>query len=235
MFVSAGLSSSDAKLSRRHNSDHSLRLSLSDEASHEEIEYLSKNYPEYQDLSSEMKLAIFDFLQERITDTREKGEVIDPRITLLADEVAVNDEVVKSMNRIKDLKMTILHTACAIGDSWLVELLIKSGIDIHVPDAHNWTAYMVACANKQAACRHILREHMQRTGIYPGSENFLTPTGLVQLEGNPITIKPDGLTVLLTASDDRTWMNRVCPNHPISPTKKVFYYEITIIPTSQYG
>lgn len=215
-------------MSRRHEPEPLLRLSLSDEGSHEEIESLSTNYPEYQNLSSEMKLAIFDFLQERITEACKKSEIVDPRITLLADEIAVNGDVKKSRDSIKDLKTTILHTACAIGDSWLVELLIKSGFDIHVRDVHGWTAYSVAHFSETAACKHLLREHMRFAGIYPGSEGALTPNRLVPLQKRPLVkngarIEPDGLTVSVTL--DRRFIG-FCSNHPITPTISVFYFEM---------
>ena len=238
-YDSVGLSTSDAKMSRRHESELALRLSLSDEGSHEEIESLSTNYPEYQDLASEMKLAVFDFLQERITEACKNSEIVDPRITFLAEEIAVNDDVKKSRDCIKDLGTTILHIACAIGDSWLVELLIKSGFDIDARDVDGWTAYVVARVSGKAACKHLLREHMRFSGVYPGSKGILTPNSLSRDYENPIgsqvAIERDGLTVSVVGDNSPGRNIQVTSNHPIPPTISVFYFEINIIENSGYG
>lgn len=217
-------------MSRRHESELSLRLSLSDEGSHEEIESLSTNYPEYQDLPREMKLAIFDFLQDRMTEACKNSEIVDPRITFLAEEIAVIDDVKESRDRIEDLQTTILHTACAIGDSWLVELLIKSGFDTDARDVHGWTAYLVAHISGKAACKHLLREHMRSTGVYPSS-GVLTPDCLFRLQKIPntkncVTIEPDGLTASATLNKGSDIP--FCANHPIIPMSPVFYFEMNI-------
>lgn len=225
-------SPSDAESAKRQMSDLSSRLSMSDGLGHEDGESIGANYPEYQQLPDVMKLAIFDFLQERISVAAKRGEGIDPRIALLAEEVAVRGDVKELREEhMRDPKTTILHIACSIGHSWLVELQIKAGVDIHATDAHNWTSYMVAYANQQNACEHLLLEQMKSTEISSSWGGVFAPSKF--FHGDNLKVEPDGLTI--TAQNMPNGSMSFHPNHPIPPSKRIFYFEITVLHSTRYG
>ena len=132
---------------------------------------------------------------------------------------------------------TILHTACAIGNDWLVQLQIKAGVDVTAVDSHSWTALMVALAQGHSTCAKLLSEYMGNIAASPLPRPF-SPSGLVKAESSTfVRIEADTLTAT-PGSWRAAWLQRriqVRSNHPIPPDSPSFYYEMTVLNNGPLG
>ena len=96
------------------------------------------------------RLPILQFLQEKIMILEKRREDVRFKIRSLRDALQrVNDEEERDAieydetDEQKGMFGTILHTACAISNFWLVELLLKALADATALDYHGWTAEMI--------------------------------------------------------------------------------------------
>ena len=215
-----------------------------DDASSQTSESSSIAFPELQRLPKEAKLSILQFLQERISRFESRGEEVPFKIRSLADAIREVDEEEEYEDE-GDAETeseegpygTILHTACAIGTHWLVELQIKAGVDVSAVDSHSWTALMVAKAQGHSTCAKSLSEYMETIAANPITLP-LSPSGLVKADSSAsIRIGADNLTAT-PGSWRAAWLQRrvqVRSNHPIPPDSPSFYYEMTILNSGPLG
>lgn len=125
---------------------------------------------------------------------------------------------------------TILHTACAVGNYWLVKLQIEAGVDVFALDQHSWTALMVATAKGHTSCADLLSKHMKTSKVKVAPQAF-PPSGLHQHHSRRLAlIGQDNLTVV--ANSDRSYITSITSNHPIPPHFKTFYFEIKVLSRS---
>lgn len=108
---------------------------------------------------------------------------------------------------------TILHTACLVGNYWLVKLQIEAGVDVSALNQHSWTALMVATAQGHTSCADLLSEHMETRKV----------------KGAPQAFPPSG-NITVDATSNR-WFTS---DHPIPPDFQTFYYEIEVPSTKKY-
>lgn len=211
-------------------------------------------FPEYQQLPKTIKSSIRQFLLERKSSFERRHEEVPARIWSLADatqefddEENYNGEASSEDGKYREEYDEakgeegpygiILHTACAIGNSWLVELQIKDGVDVTAVDSHSWTALMIAKAQGHHACTELLSEYMETVADMPNPQP-LPPSGLVKADlGTSIKIKADNLTA--EYGSRRTYgLDRhvqIRSNHPILPDSPSFYYEVTILDSGPLG
>lgn len=132
---------------------------------------------------------------------------------------------------------TVLHTASAIGNHWIVEMQIKAGVDVTALDDHGWTAFMVAEAQGHTACARLLFEHMEDIGLNLEADAF-APSGIVKSEpSSPIEIESDDLMAMPGSWHYSLIRKRVQvrANHPIPPSSPTFYFEVTILNNGPLG
>ena len=215
-----------------------------DDASSQKSESSSIAFPELQQLPKEAKSSIWYFLQERILSFESRDEEVPFKIRSLADatrKVDEEDEYEEEGDAETESEGgpygTILHTACAIGTNWLVELQIKAGVDVTAVDSHSWTALMVAKAQGHSTCAKSLSEYMETIAANPITQP-LSPSGLVQADSSTsIRIGDDNLTAT-PGSWRVNWLQRrvqIRSNHPIPPDSSSFYYEMTILNSGPLG
>ena len=217
-----------------------------DDNSSQTSESSSIAFPELQQLPKEAKSSIWQFLRERILSFETRNEEVPFKIRSLADatrEVDEEDEYEYEEEGDAEIESeggpygTILHTACAVGTNWLLELQIKAGVDVTAVDRHSWTALMVAVAQGHSICAKSLSEYMETIAAHPTTQP-LSPSGLVKADSSTsIRIGDDGLTAT-PGSWRAIWLQRrvqVRSNHPIPPDSSSFYYEMTILNSGPLG
>lgn len=128
---------------------------------------------------------------------------------------------------------TILHTAAAVGNDWLVILQMKAGVDVSAYDSHFWTALMVATAQGHASCIKLLSEHVDTRKV-----KAAPPSGLVKAQlKSSISLGPTNLTVTANSWSSILVQQRIQlrSDHPIPPHFRIFYYEIEILNNGPLG
>ncbi|KAK0515924.1 hypothetical protein JMJ35_001958 [Cladonia borealis] len=186
-------------------------------------------FPDIQQLPKEAKESIRRFIQERITALDERSEDVPVKMRLLrkASEETHNERYGPERNGPYG---TVLHTASAIGNYWIVELQIKAGVDVTVVDDHGWTALMMAEAQGHTTCARLLSDHLEAIGTSL-VRNPISPSGIIKSESSSlIQIGSNGLTA--TPGSWRYSLIRepvqVRANHPIPPDYSKFYFEVTM-------
>lgn len=201
-------------------------------------------FPELQQLPKQAKLSISHFLQERISSLASRHEEVPFKMWSLADATReVDDEQEDEEEGDAETEDeggpygTILHTACAIGNLWLVQLQIKAEVDVTAVDSHSWTALMVALAQGHSNCAKFLSDYMETIAANPNTRP-LPPSALVKTDSSTsIKIEADNLTAT-PGSWRAAWLQRrvqVRSNHPIPPDSPSFYYEMTILNNGPLG
>ena len=216
-----------------------------DDDSSQTSEPSSIAFPELQQLPEKAKSAIREFLQARISGYESRHEEVPFKIRSLADAIWEADEDKEEEWEEEDAETegkggpydTVLHTACAIGNHWLVELQIKAGVDVTTVNRHSWTAIMVAKAQGHSTCAKPLSEYME-TNVANPIPQPLSPSGLVESDSSTsIKIEDDDMTAT-PGSWRAVWLQRrvqVRSNHPIPPKSPSFYYEMTILNNGPLG
>ena len=216
-----------------------------DDASSQTSEPSSIAFPELQQLPGKAKSAIQEFLQARILGYESKHEEVPFKIRILADATWVANEDKEEEWEEEDAETegkggpygTVLHTACAIGNQWLVELQIKAGVDVTAVDRHSWTAIMVALAQGHSTCAKPLSDRME-TNVANQIPQPLSPSGLVKADlSTSIKIEDNDMTAT-PGSWRAIWLQKrvqVRSNHPIPPESPTFYYEMTILNNGPLG
>lgn len=198
-------------------------------------------FPELRQLRNDARLPIRKFLQKQISKFQSEKDV-PRRMWLLAEAVKEldydndNDDDEDSEKEDPETEGaggpfgTILHTACAVGNYWLVKLQIEAGVDAFALDQHSWTALMVATARGHTSSADLLSRHMKTSKVKATPQAF-PPSGLAQVnpEKNAL-IGQDNLTVVLNSGDH----TNISSNHPIPPHFKTYYYEIKVLSISRY-
>lgn len=214
-----------------------------DESSSRSSESSDTVFPELQQLPREAKLPIRDFLREQISRFK-GGEEIPRTMRLLAEATEeVQDEEEDVEGRDSETEGgggpygTILHTAAAVGNPWLVKLQIKAGVGVSALDGHFWTALMVAAAQGHTSCIKLLSEQMGSRKL-KAAPLSLPPSCLVTAEPKlSISLGPKGLTAAM-GSQKFVWLQKriqLRSDHPIPPHFSMFYYEITILNNGPLG
>ena len=176
------------------------------------------------------------FLQERITALSDRGEDVPVKMRLLEEASEEMDH--KGYNPEEDGPYgSVLHTASAIGNYWIVEMQIKAGVDVTAVDDHGWTPFMVATAQGHATCARLLSDHMDDIGA-SRVPNAIAPSGIVKSEpSSPIEIEFDDLMAMPGSWHYSLIRKRVQirANHPIPPSYSTFYFEVTILNNGPLG
>lgn len=190
-------------------------------------------FPELRLLSEKAKLPIRNFLQEKPSKFQRDKDV-PRRMRILAEAVQELDDGNDDDDGEKEDPGaesaggpygTILHTACAVGNYWLVKLQVEAGVDVFALDQHSWTALMVAAAQGHVSCAKLLSKHMETKEVKVSPQAF-PPSGLGQPKPKiNAFVEQDALTVV-TISGGPTYISS---NHPIPPHFKTFYYEIKVL------
>ena len=209
---------------------------MRDDTSSQRSEPSATAFPEIEQLPKEAKWSIMRFLQERITALSDRGEDVPLKMRLL--EEASEEMDYEGYDSEEDGPYgTVLHTASAIGNYWIVEMQIKAGVDVTAVDDHGWTAFMVAEAQGHATCAKLLSDHMDNIGasIVP---NAISPSGIVKSEpSSPIEIESNDLMAMPGSWHYSLIRKRVQvrANHPIPPNYLTFYFEVTILNNGPLG
>ncbi|KAL8736432.1 MAG: hypothetical protein Q9166_000224 [cf. Caloplaca sp. 2 TL-2023] len=215
-------------------------LSFPDDISSQKSEESDTAFPEIQQLPKEAKLLIWRFLHEKIEALISRNEEVPAKMTLVeraCDVDSEEDEDDLGAHCGNGPYGTVLHTACAIGIRWLVEMQIKARVDVTQLDDHGWTPLMVAEVQGHTTCARILSEYMGENGANIQA-NPLFPSGLIKSEADvPVSVNGEHFTAL-----PALWhyeMNRkrvhVRANHPIPPKATSFYFEIFILNNGPLG
>ena len=211
-------------------------LSLRDDASSQKSEPSDIAFPEIQKLPKEAKRTIRCFIQERIAALFERGEVVPAKMRLLEKASEGMDDEQYDPERDGPYG-TVLHTASAIGNYWIVEMQIKAGVDVSAVDDHGWTALMVAEAQGHIICAKLLFEHMDVMGLNL-VPNAYPPSGIVKSESSsPIEIDSNDLMAMPGSWHYSLIRKRVQvrANHPIPLNYPTFYFEVTILNNGPLG
>lgn len=200
-------------------------------------------FPELQQLPREAKLPIRNFLREQISKFK-GGEDIPRKMWLLAEAFEeVEDDEGDDEGRDSRTESgggpygTVLHTAAAVDNCWLVKLQIKAGADVSAFDAHFWTALMVATAQGHANCIKPLSENTD-TRKLKAAPRPLPPSSLVKAEPKLSVSFGQGNLTAATGSWSSLWLQKriqLRSDHPIPPHFPTFYYEITILNSGPLG
>lgn len=198
-------------------------------------------FPDLRRLSKEARLPIRNFLEEQLSTFQGEKEV-SRKMWLLAEAVKeLNDDYedkdvekefseAEGAGRPHDI---VLHTACLIGNYWLVKLQIEAGVDVAALDQHSWTALMVAKAQGHTNCVDLLSEHMRSKEV-EARPQALPPSGLGQSKPKgKLFISQNNLTAEANSSAGGSTYIHIISDHPIPPHFKTFYYEITILSSSK--
>ncbi|KAL8929810.1 MAG: hypothetical protein Q9208_000954 [Pyrenodesmia sp. 3 TL-2023] len=208
-----------------------------DETDSQHSEASNTAFPEIQQLPRDAKLLIWRFLREKIEALANRDEEVPAKMTLLEKACEVDsddyDDDPDTWNG-NGPYGTVLHTACAIGNKWIVEMQIKARVDVTTLDDHRWTALMVADVQRHASCSKVLSDYVEEIGanIVPDP---LPPSELVATGPNdPVYVWADFVEALPALSAGwRYEMLRkriqVRANHPIPPRNQSFYFEMSIL------
>ena len=191
-------------------------------------------FPELRRLPSKAKLPIRNFIQDKLSKFQEEKDV-SRRMWLLAEAVKEldddDDDDDDGEKEAGEPYGTILHTACAVGNYWLVKLQIEAGVDVFALDQHSWTALMVATAKRHTSCADLLSEHMETRKAKVAPQAF-PPSGLGQpMAKRNALIGQDNLTVVANSGGSLY----ICSNHPIPSHFKTFYYEIKVLSENKHS
>ncbi|KAL8777571.1 MAG: hypothetical protein Q9213_007807 [Squamulea squamosa] len=228
--------------SQRHpKSRHVVRpMSFPDDTSSQQSEGSDTAFPEIQQLPKEAKLLIWRFLREKIDALTNRDEEVPAKMTLVeraCDVDSEDDEDGLEPSYGNGPYGTVLHTACAIGIKWIVEMQIKARVDVTTLDDHHWTALMIAKVQGHAACSKILADYMEEIGANIVAAP-LWPTELVQAgPGSPVFVDGEYFMALPATRIYEIAQKRiqVRANHPIPPNDTFFYFEMSIINNGPLG
>ena len=185
-------------------------------------------------------MLIWRFVHEKIEALTNRDEEVPAKMSLIekaCDVDSEDDEVAPGKSNGNGPYGTVLHTACAIGNSWIVEMQIKARVDVTTLDDHCWTALMVAEVQGHAACSKILSDYLEEIGANIVA-NPLRPTGLAETElGSPVSIDGEYFEALPGYWHPAFMQKRihVRANHPIPPKDAYFYFEMSISGSGPYG
>ncbi|KAL8765647.1 MAG: hypothetical protein Q9209_007327 [Squamulea sp. 1 TL-2023] len=228
--------------SQRHLKTHHIvrPMSFPDDTSSQQSEGSDTAFPEIQQLPRDAKLLIWRFLREMIEALTNRDEEVPAKMTLVeraCDVDTEDDEGILEPSCGNGPYGTVLHTACAIGIKWIVEMQIKARVDVTTLDDHHWTALMVADVQGHAACSKVLADYMEEIGANIVAAP-LWPTTLVHAEpDSPVFVDGDFFTALPATRIYETTQKRiqVRANHPIPPKDTFFYFEMSIINNGPLG
>lgn len=200
-------------------------------------------FPDLRRLSKKARLPIRNFLQEQLYKFEGEKEVSRKMFLLVEAVKELNDDNIEDEDVDKEFSgeniggggphETILHTACMIGNAWLVKLQIEAGIDVAALDQHSWTALMVAKAQGHTNCVELLSGHMGSTREVEAVPQSLPPSGFGQSKPNgKLFISGEKLTAVAKRASGSTYIH-VTSDHPIPPHFPTFYYEIKILSSSK--
>ncbi|KAL8814115.1 MAG: hypothetical protein Q9223_006639, partial [Gallowayella weberi] len=217
-------------------------LSLPDDTSSQQSEMSDTAFPEIQQLPREAKLLIWRFLHEKIEALTNRDEEVPAKMRLVeracdVDSEGDDDEVGVRPRGGNGPYGTVLHTACAIGIKWIVEMQIKARVDVTALDDHCWTALMVAEVQGHATCADLLSSYLEEIGANMMA-NPLEPTELVKSEPHsPVHIDGEYFKALPGLWYHELMRKRihVRADHPIPPQQETFYFEMSIISNGPYG
>ncbi len=200
-----------------------------------------KVFPDLRRLSKKARLPIRNFLQEQLSKFQGEKDV-SRKMWLLAEAVKELNDDHEDEDVEKELSEnvgaggphdTILHTACLIGNYWLVKLQIEADVDVAALDQHLWTALMVAKAQGHTNCVELISEHMGNREVKAGPQ-ALPPSGLGQSKPKgKLLITGERLTAVANSSSSGSTYIHVSSDHPIPPHFQTFYYEIKILSSSK--
>ncbi|KAL8968226.1 MAG: hypothetical protein Q9183_002563 [Haloplaca sp. 2 TL-2023] len=226
---------------RLNKSRHIVRPISFDETSSQQSEASNTAFPEIQQLPRGAKLMIWRFLHEKIEALTDRDEEVPAKMTLVerACEMESDDDSDDDLDPSigKGPYGTVLHTACAIGNKWILEMQIKARVDITALDDHGWTALMVAEAQGHANCSKVIVDYMDEFAITNYHPNPRPPSELVKADpDDPVYVDEEYLTV----SDQWRYQMiqkrvQVRANHPIPKTRPCFYFEMSIIGSGPLG
>ena len=211
-------------------------LSWRDDSSSQRSDSSVTAFPEIQQLPKEAKWPIERFLRERIAALYERGEDVPVKLRLLEEASQEMDYEGYDPDAGGPYD-TVLHTASAIGNHWIVEMQIKAGVDVTEVDNHGWTAFMVAEAQGHGTCARLLFEHMAAIGVSPVAD-AIAPSGIIKSEPtSPIEIEYNDLMAMPGSWHFSLIRKRVQvrANHPIPPSYPTFYFEVTILNNGPLG
>ncbi|KAL8916178.1 MAG: hypothetical protein Q9172_006425 [Xanthocarpia lactea] len=197
-------------------------------------------FPEIQQLPKESKMLIWRFVHEKIEALTNRDEEVPAKMSLIeraCDVDSEEDEDAPGISSGNGPYGTVLHTACAIGNNWIVEMQIKARVDLTTLDDHCWTALMVAEVQGHAACSKILCDYLEEIGANIFADP-LPPTGLADTElDSPVFVDGEYFKALPGFWQYEFMQKRihVRANHPISPKKAFFYFEMSIIGSGPLG
>lgn len=226
--------------SQRHRTRHVVRPISFDETSSQQSEASTTAFPEIQQLPRDAKLLIWRFLHEKIEALANRDEEVPAKMTLVeraCDVESDQDDEDPDTSRGNGPYGTVLHTACAIGNKWIVEMQIKARVDVTTLDDHRWTALMVAQVQGHVACSKILSDYMEEIGANIVADPIF-PSGLVRSDPNdPVYVDAEFFMALPALWRYEMIQKRVHvrANHPILPTSRCFYFEMSIINNGPLG
>lgn len=204
---------------------------VGDETSSHISESLHTAFPELRNLSKNAKLPIRKFIQEYLS--KFQGEKKFSRQTGLLAVAKIVAKAVKGQDddgKDEDIEReslnaehyNVLHTACMVGNCWLVKLQIEAGVDLSALDQHSWTALMIATALGHTSCAELLSEHMETRKVKATPQAFPPSTFDLFMPKNFLLTYDEPLRHL------GLW-NYFYSEHPIPSHFQTFYYEITIL------
>ncbi|KAL8754211.1 MAG: hypothetical protein Q9199_004499 [Rusavskia elegans] len=211
-----------------------------DETSSQQSEASTTAFPEIQQLPRDAKLLIWRFLHEKIEALASRDEEVPAKMTLVeraCDVDSDEDDDDPDTSSGNGPYGTVLHTACAIGNNWIIEMQIKARVDVTTLDDHRWTALMVAEVQGHAACSKILSDYMEEIGANIVADP-LPPSELVRTEpDDPIYVDAEFFMGLPALWHYELIQKRVHvrANHPIPPRNTCFYFEMSIINNGPLG
>ena len=229
--------------SQRHNkSRHIVRPISFDDTSSQQSEASNTAFPEIQQLPRSAKLMIWRFLHERIEALTNRDEEVPAKMSLVerACDIESDDDSDDDFDpSISNGPYgTVLHTACAIGNKWIVEMQIKARVDVTALDDHGWTALMVAEAQGHTSCSKVIVDYMEESAITKYLPSPWPPSELVKPDpSDPIYVDEEYLTAISNQWRYGMIQKRVHvrANHPIPKTRAFFYFEMSIISNGPLG
>ena len=217
----------------RHVTRHS---GLGDDAGSFSSESSGTAFPEIQRLPKGAKLAIWQFLHERIEALNGRGEEVPAKIQLIERACEVDDDENSEDPNIESYS-NVLHIACIIGNHWIVELQIRAHVDITILDGHGWTALAVAKAQGHKTCVRLLYDYRDANRLKVTS-HYRSPSHLVKCSPEcPIQIESNGLMAYPSTRRYSYIRKRlqIRSNHPIPRSDESFYFEMTVLRVSKLG
>ncbi|KAL8906193.1 MAG: hypothetical protein Q9171_006376 [Xanthocarpia ochracea] len=211
-----------------------------DDHSSQHSEGANTAFPEIQQLPKESKMLIWRFVHEKIEALTNRDEEVPAKMSLIeraCDVDSEDDEDAPGMSNGNGPYGTVLHTACAIGNNWIVEMQIKARVDVTTLDDHCWTALMVADVQGHAVCSKILSDYLEEIGANIVADP-LPPTGLADTElDSPVFVAGEYFKALPEFWHHELMQKRihVRANHPILPKVTFFYFEMTIYGSGPLG